>query len=77
MYFPAGTYVLSSSIVDYYFTQLIGNPSNMPILKATPGFTGFGLIDGNQYGAGGLGFGPTNLFCMTPMMNLAKFDANY
>ena len=62
-YFPAGTYILSSSIIDYYFTQIIGNPNCPPILKATPGFTGFGVIDGDQYQAGGvLGFGATNVF---------------
>ncbi|MCJ1391404.1 hypothetical protein MMC18_004268 [Xylographa bjoerkii] len=63
VYFPAGTYVISSSIIDYYFTQIIGNPNCPPTLKATPGFTGFGLIDGDQYQAGGvLGFGATNIF---------------
>lgn len=24
VYFPAGTYLISSSIIDYYYTQLIG-----------------------------------------------------
>ena len=64
MYFPAGTYIISSSIIDYYYTQLIGNPNSLPVLKAAPGFSGLGLIDGNQYQAGGkLGFSPsTNIF---------------
>jgi glucan 1,3-beta-glucosidase len=63
VYFPAGTYLISSSIIDYYYTQIIGNPNSMPVLKATAGFSGFGLIDGNQYQTGGaLGFGATNLF---------------
>ena len=63
IYFPAGTYLISTSIVDYYESQLIGNPNSLPVLKATPGFTGFGLIDGSQYQAGGvLGFGATNTF---------------
>lgn len=34
----------------------------MPVLKAMANFTGFGLIDGDQYGANGLGFGSTNVF---------------
>jgi glucan 1,3-beta-glucosidase len=35
----------------------------MPVLKASPTFSGFGLIDGDQYQAGGvLGFGATNVF---------------
>ncbi len=35
----------------------------MPILKATSGFTGLGIIDGAQYQAGGsLPYGSTNIF---------------
>jgi glucan 1,3-beta-glucosidase len=62
VYFPAGTYIISSSIIDYYYTQTIGNPNSMPVLKATPNFSGFGLIDGDQYGGNGLKFGATNTF---------------
>ncbi|CAJ2505526.1 Uu.00g129200.m01.CDS01 [Anthostomella pinea] len=63
VYFPGGTYLLSSSIVSYYATNLIGNPDNMPVLKATNGFNGFGVIDGAQYQPGGvLPYGPTNIF---------------
>ncbi|KAI1497544.1 glycoside hydrolase family 55 protein [Biscogniauxia marginata] len=64
VYFSGGTYLVSSSIVDYYATNLIGNPNNMPVLKATAGFTGFGVIDGAQYQTGGaLPFGgATNIF---------------
>lgn len=62
VYFPAGTYLISGSIIDFYFTQIIGNPNNLPILKATSNFNGFGLIDGDRYGQYGLGFGATNVF---------------
>jgi glucan 1,3-beta-glucosidase len=62
VYFPAGTYIVNSSIIDYYYTQIIGNPNSMPVLKATPNFSGFGIIDGDPYGANGLKFGATNLF---------------
>lgn len=63
VYIPSGTYVISSSLVDYYLTQIIGNPNGLPVLKATAGFSGFGVIDGDQYQAGGvLGFLATNLF---------------
>ncbi|KAH7317231.1 pectate lyase superfamily protein-domain-containing protein [Rhexocercosporidium sp. MPI-PUGE-AT-0058] len=63
VYFPSGTYLISSSIIDYYFTQIIGNPNGLPVLKATPKFNGFGLIDSNPYGPGGvLSYGSTNVF---------------
>src|SRR6201996_4764953 len=42
VYFLPGVYLISSSIIDYYFTQLIGNPNCMPPLLATANFTGFG-----------------------------------
>ena len=63
VYFPAGTCLISSLIIDYYQTQLIGNSNNLPIFKATPFFPGYGLIDGDQYQVGSvLGFGGTNIF---------------
>jgi len=63
VYFPAGTYLINNSIVDYYYTQIIGNPNSMPVLKATPNFSGFGLIDGDPYGSSGNRFwGATNIF---------------
>ncbi|KAA8569809.1 hypothetical protein EYC84_002152 [Monilinia fructicola] len=62
VYFPSGTYLISSSIIDYYITQIVGNPKNLPVLKGTSNFTGLGLIDGDPYGDNGLGFGPTNVF---------------
>ncbi|KAH8703204.1 putative exo-beta-1,3-glucanase [Talaromyces proteolyticus] len=64
VYFPAGTYLISTSIIDYYFTQLIGNPNSPAIIKATSGFTGLGLIDGvDQYqSSGNQGWTSTNVF---------------
>ncbi|OJJ40251.1 hypothetical protein ASPWEDRAFT_166332 [Aspergillus wentii DTO 134E9] len=63
VYFPAGTYLISTSIVDYYFTQLIGNPNSRPIIKATSGFKGLGLIDGDEYQSdGNQGWTSTNVF---------------
>ncbi|KAI9711971.1 MAG: hypothetical protein M1820_001679 [Bogoriella megaspora] len=65
VYFPCGTYVVSASIVDYYYTNLIGNPNcspDLPTIKATSNVTTF-LLDGDQYQSGGaLGFGSTNVF---------------
>ncbi|KAJ5169876.1 uncharacterized protein N7500_002659 [Penicillium coprophilum] len=63
VYFPSGTYLISTSIIDYYFTQLIGNPNAMPVIKATAGFVGLGLIDGDQYqNDGNQGWTSTNVF---------------
>ncbi|TKA69626.1 hypothetical protein B0A49_04649, partial [Cryomyces minteri] len=63
VYFPSGTYLISKSIIDYYYTQIIGNPNCLPTIRAAANFTGgLGMLDGDQYGAKGLGFGATNVF---------------
>ena len=62
VYFPAGTYLVSSSIIDYYYTQIIGNPNCLPTLKATANFTGFGIIDGDVFSGRVLSYGATNVF---------------
>lgn len=63
MYFPEGTYVVSRSIVDYYFTQLVGNPNARPVIKATSTFEGLGVIDGDVYqDDGNQGWTSTNVF---------------
>ncbi|KAI4859463.1 glycoside hydrolase family 55 protein [Hypoxylon rubiginosum] len=62
VYFPSGTYVISSSLVPPYFTQLVGDPNNRPVLKATSNFQGFGLIDGNPYYTENLNWVSTNVF---------------
>lgn len=62
VYFPSGTYLISSSIIDQYYTQLVGNPNDPPTLKASPNFSGFGLIDGDKYYTANLNWGSTNVF---------------
>ncbi|KAI4148090.1 MAG: hypothetical protein LQ340_005247 [Diploschistes diacapsis] len=62
IYFPEGTYILSSPINQAYYTQLIGNPNNPPTLKATGGFNGFGVIDADPYYTQNLNWGATNVF---------------
>lgn len=62
VYFPAGTYLISSSIVPYYFTMLIGDAGSPPTLKATANFAGFGLIDGNPYYTSDLNWVSVNNF---------------
>jgi len=62
VYFPSGTYLISSSILDQYYTQLIGNPNDPPVLKATSGFSGFGLVDADKYYTENLNWVSTNVF---------------
>lgn len=63
VYFPPGEYLISKPIVDYFFTQLIGNPNCMPVIKAAPGFEGGFMFDGDPYNnQGQLGETSTNLF---------------
>ena len=56
--------MISAPIIDYYFTQIQGNPMPgcMATIKATAKFSARWLIDGNPYGANGLAWGATNVF---------------
>lgn len=57
--------MISSSIIDLYYTQLIGDPINRPIIKAFSSFSEFtfGMIDSNPYQPGGsLAWNSTNAF---------------
>ncbi|KAH7358317.1 pectate lyase superfamily protein-domain-containing protein [Plectosphaerella cucumerina] len=49
IYFPSGTYLVSSTIEKHYGTQLIGNPKNRPIMKAAKSFVGLGIFSTNKY----------------------------
>ena len=84
VYFPAGTYLISSSIIDFYETQLIGNPNCLPTLKAASDFTlppgSLGVIDGDPYQGGpNLGYGSTNIFyrqVRNLVIDMTSFPAN-
>lgn len=59
------TYLISDSIIDLYYTQIIGDPTNRPIIKAAPSFPtkSFGLINSNPYlPNGALAWNSTNAF---------------
>lgn len=43
-------------------TQLIGDPNNMAVIKATAGFTGLGLVDGDHYGSSVPDYVTVNVF---------------
>ncbi|EEU40448.1 uncharacterized protein NECHADRAFT_32673 [Fusarium vanettenii 77-13-4] len=65
VYIPSGTYLISNSIIDLYYTQIVGDPNDRPIIKASPAFSkeSFGLIDANPYlWNGALSWNSTNVF---------------
>lgn len=49
VYFPAGTYAVSAPIIQYYYTQFVGDINNLPTLKATAAFEGMAVIDADPY----------------------------
>ncbi|KAE9406729.1 exo-beta-1,3-glucanase [Gymnopus androsaceus JB14] len=49
IYFPSGTYVISSPIIAYYYSQLIGDARKPPTLLASPSFVGMAVIDADPY----------------------------
>ncbi|EIW85955.1 glycoside hydrolase family 55 protein [Coniophora puteana RWD-64-598 SS2] len=55
LYFPSGTYVVSSALSQYYYTQMVGDARNPPTLKASAGFSGFAVIDSDPYIPAGSG----------------------
>ncbi|KAK6540122.1 hypothetical protein TWF694_008944 [Orbilia ellipsospora] len=55
VYFPSGTYIISSPIIQYYNTQLIGNAATPPTIKGSSAFIGLGLISSDVYIPGASG----------------------
>ncbi|KIL63761.1 glycoside hydrolase family 55 protein [Amanita muscaria Koide BX008] len=55
VYFPQGAYLVSSPIIAYYYTQLIGDARHPPTLLAASSFTGMAVIDVDPYIPGGGG----------------------
>ncbi|KAG5723043.1 hypothetical protein E4T56_gene19809, partial [Termitomyces sp. T112] len=49
VYFPKGTYVVSSPIIALYLTQLIGDAKTPPTLLASSNFEGMAVIDADPY----------------------------
>lgn len=51
VYFPPGTYLISSPIVGLFYTQMIGDPTDMPVIKGGSNFTqdGKALLDADPY----------------------------
>ncbi|KAF8863809.1 glucan 1,3-beta-glucosidase [Acephala macrosclerotiorum] len=53
VYFPPGTYMISSPLIQLYYTQFVGDAISIPTIKATAGFTGIALIDSDPYASNG------------------------
>lgn len=49
VYFPKGTYMVSKPIIQYYYTQMIGDALNLPVIKGSADFAGMALIDADPY----------------------------
>lgn len=56
------TYLVSSPLIDYYYTEIVGDAKVLPTLKAAASFVGMAVIDADPYidGGGGTHF-PTHL----------------
>ncbi|ERS95898.1 hypothetical protein HMPREF1624_07432 [Sporothrix schenckii ATCC 58251] len=49
VYFPPGKYLVSAPIIQYYYTQLVGDAINPPTLLASASFTGIAVVDSDPY----------------------------
>lgn len=54
VYFPPGTYLVSAPLIQYYYTQFVGDAVTLPTIKAAASFTGIAVIDSDPYGPGGV-----------------------
>lgn len=53
IYFPSGTYLVSKPIIAVYYSQLVGDAANLPIIKAAGSFSGIAVIDSDPYESDG------------------------
>ncbi|CAG8040084.1 unnamed protein product [Penicillium olsonii] len=53
VWFPAGTYLVSSPIIQYYNTEFLGDPLNVPTILAASSFVGLGVITSDVYTSDG------------------------
>lgn len=54
IYFPPGTYAVSKPLIQYYYTQYVGDAVSVPTIKALSNFQGMALIDADPYADGGI-----------------------
>ncbi|KAI0051873.1 glycoside hydrolase family 55 protein [Auriscalpium vulgare] len=60
VFFPQGrahpyawTYLVSTPVIAYYYTELVGDAKRPPTIRANSNFAGIAVIDANPYGSGG------------------------
>ncbi|CAG8040248.1 unnamed protein product [Penicillium olsonii] len=49
VWFPPGTYLVSSPVIQFYNTQLLGDPTSLPTILAASSFVGLGVITSDVY----------------------------
>ncbi|OOQ88034.1 LysM domain protein [Penicillium brasilianum] len=49
IYFPPGTYLVSSPVIQYYNTEFLGDPLDYPTILAASSFVGLGVITSDVY----------------------------
>ncbi|KAK4870959.1 hypothetical protein LT330_000196 [Penicillium expansum] len=49
VFFPRGSYLVSSPIIQYYNTQFLGDPGDYPTILAAASFVGLGVITSDVY----------------------------
>ncbi|KEZ41476.1 hypothetical protein SAPIO_CDS7623 [Scedosporium apiospermum] len=52
VFFPGGTYKICTPVIQYYYTQFVGDPNDMPVIKGCDKFRGIALIDVDPYKPG-------------------------
>ncbi|GKT58402.1 glucan 1,3-beta-glucosidase [Colletotrichum tofieldiae] len=55
VFFPGGTYKICTPVIQYYYTQFVGDPNDMPIIKGCDEFQGIALFDVDPYIPGASG----------------------
>ena len=56
VFFPSGTYLVKNPIIQWYYTQLIGDASSIPTIKADSSIKAMGVIDSDPYDNNGNSF---------------------
>lgn len=52
VFFPGGTYKICTPVIQYYYTQFVGDPNDMPVIKGCDKFQGIALFDVDPYKPG-------------------------